>query len=199
MHKIAVTLSFLISLFVLTACSSLSKQQAAQIEEQSKAQRMMVISSAEPADVLPAFVTFSWNEQYSTVLSAADNAQTSAVKAFIRNEAVTYLQKKGYRYQADASQADVVIGFLFALQDTAADKTLQARFGLLPSRKNIVKRGYQEGTLLLTVLNTELTKVYWRSALLGGSGLQEEVNEKNGEYMQMLLYSMLGGFPKAGR
>jgi hypothetical protein len=200
MKKIALTVSFLISLFVLAACSSTSKQQAAQVAEQSNAQRMLVISSAEPADVLPAFVTFSWNEQYSAVLSAADSAQKSSVNDFIRNEVMTYLQKKGYQYQADASKADVVIGFLLALQDSVADNGLQERFGLLPSRKkNMVRRGYKEGTFLLTVLDAELKKVYWRSALLGGSALKKEITEQNRDYMQVILHSMLGGFPKAGR
>jgi hypothetical protein len=194
MKKIAVTVTFLISLFVLAACSSSTKVSSSRAEEQSKAQPMVVISSAEPVDVLPAFTTFTWNEQYSAVLSAADNTEKSAVKAFIRNELSTYLQSKGYRYQADANQADVVIGFLFASQDTVADTTMQARFGLLPSRK----RGYKEGTLLFTLLDSELQKVYWRSALPGGKGLKKEVDEQNRDYMQVILHAMLGGFPQAG-
>ena len=187
---------------MLTACSNTSTETPRQVEKESpKSERLVVISSAEPAKVLPAFTTFSWNEGYSAVLSADSIQQENAVKMHIRNELTTYLKSKGYQYQLDSSKADVVLGFLFSLKDTMANKPLRAKFGLLPvlKSKKVTRVGYKEGTFMLTVLNADLKKVYWRSGLEGFVDFEKDRTEQNGEDLQAILGSMLNGFPKAGR
>ena len=92
-----------------------------------------------------------------------------------------------------------MIGFLYALKDTPASQSLQNRFGLLPSNKPVLKPNYPQGTLLLNVLDSSLDKVYWRSALLGFKDLQEQAHLNRKGRMQVLLHSMLGRFPKAGK
>lgn len=198
MNKIAVTAGLLISLVALAGCSSSVEAPLQQVAEPKKAQRMRVVSSAKAADVLPAFSTFTWNEEYNYVLSAANDNQEEQVKAYIRSELLTYLKSKGYQYQPDPVQADVVIGFLFALDDAIAGKTVQEKFGLLPGLDKS-RRGYGKGTLLLEVLDAELKKVYWRSALQGFVDLEKDRQDINGVRMQNILEIMLGGFPKAGR
>ena len=193
MKKIAVTVSLLVSLFALAACSSSPSEP--QIE-QVKVERMTVVSSAEPAEVLPAFTTFTWNDSYNPVLSAVNDKQKNAVKTYIRDEVITYLKTKGYRYQADPAQADMVIGFLFALEDARADKTIRSKFGYLPG---MTKSGYKKGTFLLTVLDAQLKNVYWRSAVQGFVDLEKDRQNENGVRMQNILEIMMGGFPKAGR
>ncbi|MCW8996521.1 MAG: DUF4136 domain-containing protein [Psychromonas sp.] len=198
MKNIVLTVVLLISLIALAACSSLPKPQP--VQAQNNAARMIVVNSGKPAEVLPAFTTFSWNDEYSVVLSAPDEQQENALRAYIRNELIAYLKTKGYQYQPDPSQADVVIGFLFAQENTFADKTTQSKFGVLPNmqRKGVSKPGYKKGTLLLAVLNADLNKVYWRSALQGFAGLETEMQDVNSMRMQSILAVMLGGFPKAG-
>lgn len=196
MKKMAVTLACLISLVALGACSSSVQEQTQQAKVQKKAERMTVVSSAEPAEVLPAFTTFTWNDGYNPVLSAVNDKQKNAVKTYIRDEVITYLKTKGYRYQADPDQADMVIGFLFALQDARADKTIRSKFGSLPG---ITKSGYKKGTFLLTVLDAQLKNVYWRSAVQGLVDLEKDRQDVNSVRMQNILEIMMGGFPKAGR
>ena len=199
MKKIAVTLAYLLSLVALAACSSSPQEPSQQGKAVERAARMVVVSSAKPADVLPAFTYFTWNDGYNSVLSAADDKQADAVQAYIRQELITYLKKKGYQYQPDPAQADVVFGFLFALEDASADKAIQAKFGLLPAVNRSRAPGYKKGTLLFTVLDTGLKKVYWRSALQGLADLEKERQNANSTRMQKILDIMLGGFAKAGR
>lgn len=201
MKKIARIIALFISLVVLLACSSPAQQQLQQPEQQKRAERMTVVSSARPAAVLPAFTTFTWNEEYNQVLSALNNKKESAVKTYIRHELITYLSSKGYQYQPDPAQADVVFGFLFALEDDLADNTIQRRFGLVPGLRKtaVTDPRYAKGTFLLSVLDNELKKVYWRSALQGFVDLEKDQQAGNSERMQHILGIMMGGFPKAGR
>ncbi|WP_435236397.1 DUF4136 domain-containing protein [Psychromonas sp. PT13] len=199
MKNIAVITCLLTSLFVLSACSSTSEKEQEVSKVEKKEQRMLVVTSAEPSKVLPAFTTFAWNDDYSEVLSPDTSTQQIEVQNYIRQELIDYLETKGYQYQPVGVQADVVIGFLYALKDTPATQSLQSRFGLLPSNKAVLKPSYPQGTLLLNVLDSPLEKVYWRSALLGFKDLQEQAHLNRKGRMQILLHSMLGRFPKAGR
>ena len=200
MKKIAVAVALLVTLVALAACSSSTQVPSQQDKEPESSERIVVVSSASPADVLPAFTTFTWNDGYHSVLSAVNEQQEEAVKGYIREQIIAYLQTKGYRYQSDPGQADVVFGFLVALEDAVADKIMLNRFGLPPAQnQGRSVRGYQEGTLLLTVLDTGLQKVYWRSAVLGLVDLEKEQQDIYSDRMQRILEIMLGGFPKAGR
>ncbi|MFT6986509.1 MAG: hypothetical protein ACJAT7_002350 [Psychromonas sp.] len=203
MNKIVLTLSLLISFIALSACSSSATQ--AQLEQaeaqQLKAQRMTVVSSAKPANVLPAFTSFTWNDQYTQVLSAVNSEKEDEIKDYIRSEVIAYLQTKGYQFQPDPLKADLVIGFLFALEDDMADKTIQEKFGLVPGvNKNVLSDPrYKKGTFLLAVLDAQLKKVYWRSAMQGFVDLEKDKNDKSVDRMQKILHLMMGDFPEAGR
>ncbi len=197
MKKIALTTALFISLLVLSACShSPAEPPIAQSEVPAKPERMTVAYSAEPVKVLPAFTTFTWHGQYSPVLSANNKQQQAAVQADIKKQVITYLQTKGYRYQADPAQAEMVIGFLFAVNDARATKSIYDKFGTVPGMTQAV---YKKGTFLLTVLDSELQKVYWRAALQGYSDLETKSSAANSARMQKILGIMLGGFPQAGR
>ena len=199
MKKIVVVTYLLMSIFVLSACSSIVKKEQEESKVQKKEQRMLVVTSAEPSKVLPAFTTFAWDDDYSEVLSPTNPTQKNEIKNYIRQELINYLKTKGYKYQSVGVQADVVIGFLYAVQETSVNKSLQSRFGLLPSNKPVLKPHYPKGTLLVNVLDTDLQKVYWRSALLGFNDLDKQANLNRQGRMKILLHSMLGRFPQAGR
>lgn len=197
MKKIAVIICLLTSIFVLSACSSTVKKDESKVK--TKEQRMLVVTSAEPSKVLPAFTTFAWDDDYSEVLSSATPTQKSEIENYIRQELINYLKTKGYQYQPSAVQADVVIGFLYAVQDVPVNKSLQSRFGVLPSSKPVLRPSYPKGTLLVNVLDTQLQKVYWRSALLGFDDLEQQASLNRQGRMKVVLHSMLGRFPQAGR
>lgn len=202
MNRIILSFNLFVALMVLSACtSSPSQEQLQQAEAQRAAQRMTMVSSGKPVDVLPAFTSFAWSEQYNRVLSAVNSDNQQAIKYYIRNELITYLQSKGYQYQPDPMQADVVIGFLFALEDDIADKTIQEKFGLVPGLKNHTQSvpRYKKGTFLLAVLDADLKKVYWRSAMQGFVDLEKDKNDPNTDKMQKILQLMMGEFPEAGR
>lgn len=197
MKKMVLALSFMTSLFILTGCSS-SVEEA---EQARKATRMTVVSSAKPADVLPAFKTFTWNAEYSHVLSALSEGNRISTQQYIQNEIIRYLETKGYAYQADPKKADLVMGYLFSLEDDLADETIQAKFGLLPgiNSSDVTDKRYAKGSFLLAVLDTELDQVYWRSAMQGFVDFEKDKNDDRTENMQVVLGMMLGDFPKAGR
>ena len=197
MKKMVLALGFVASFFVLTGCSS-SAEQAVQ---ERKATRMTVVSSAKPADVLPAFKTFTWNDEYSRVLSAINEDSERDIQQYIRSEIIRYLKTKGYEYQPDPIQADVVIGFLFALEDDLADQKIQDKFGLLPgiSSQGITDKRYEKGSVLLAVLDTRLEQVYWRSAMQGFVDFEKDEKDDRTDNMQTVLGMMMGDFPQAGR
>lgn len=199
MKKIILIISSVFLLLTVSACSELVTEAPA--VEQAQTQRLTVVSSGKPAEALPAFTTFAWNEQYNLVLSAVSEESEAVIKGYIRKQIITYLKNKGYQYQPDPAQADVVIGFLFALEDDIADRSIQEKFGLLPGlhKNSALTSRYEKGTFLLSVLDANLKTVYWRSAMQGFVDLEKDRSEPSSPRMQIILQSMMGGFPEAGR
>jgi len=191
----------MISFLLLSGCSSTIETASESPIEERKMSRMTVVSSAKPADVLPAFRTFTWSDEYSRVLSAINEESEQDIQLYIRNEIIQYLRSKGYEYQPDPIQADVVIGFLFALEDDLADQKIQDKFGLLPgiSSRSVSNARYEKGSLLLAVLDTRLEQVYWRSAMQGFVDFEKDRHDTQTEHMQTVLKLMMRGFPEAGR
>ncbi len=183
----------------LYGCSSQTTTDAT-AQTQSKTQRLMIVSSGNPSDVLPAFTTYTWSDQYNQVLSGVAGQNQQQLKGYIRNQITTYLSSKGYQYRADPKQADIVVGFLFALEDDIADQTIQQRFGLLPglTRSNVNDPRYEKGSLLLATLDNQEKTVYWRSAVQGFVDLEQDRMEAGSVRMQYILSMMLGDFPQAG-
>ena len=191
------TLSFITSFFVLVGCSSSIEK----VEQEVSEPKMMVVSSAKASEVLPAFKTFTWHNEYSLVLSASSNENKNDVQQYIAAEIIRYLETKGYHYQANPLEADVTIGFLFSLEDNLANQSIQNKFGLLP---NVIKSGvttkrYEKGSFLLMVLDNNLEQVYWRSGVQGFVGFEADKKSHTTNVMQIVLSLMMGDFPLAGR
>lgn len=202
MKKVILVVSLFSLFFLLSGCAHYEKEkQLKEADQKQMAQRMMVVSSGKAVEVLPAFTTFTWNDEYARVLSAINGNNESEIKTYIKEEIITYLKSKGYVYQSDFIQADVVIGFLFALEDDVADQLIQEKFGLLPGLNKDVMAGtrYSKGSFLLAVLDSDLKQVYWRSAMQGFVDLEKDKNNPKTDRMQAILRMMMGGFPKAGR
>lgn len=202
MRKVISIVSLLSLCFLFNGCAQYKKEKELEQQQQQKAsQRMTVVSSGKAADVLPAFTTFTWNDGYSRVLSALNDNNEADVENYIKNEITDYLKTKGYVYQSDPRQADVVIGFLFALENDAADAAIQEKFGLLPGLNKEAMEGtrYAKGSFLLAVLDGNINQVYWRSAMQGFVDLEKDKNDPKSDRMQAILQLMMGGFPQAGR
>jgi len=197
MKKWIVVVSFVTSFLVLTGCSS----SPVKTEQERKVNRMTIVSSAKPIDVLPSFKSFTWNKEYSRVLSAVSATSEKNIQQYIQDEIILYLKTKGYVYQPNAQEADVVIGFLFALEDDLADKRIQEQFGLLPgvSSNSVTGARYEKGSLLLAVLDNKLERVYWRSAMQGFVDFEKDRNDDSIHQMQVVLGMMMRGFPEAGK
>lgn len=187
----------------LMGCSSQvsHNEQVEEAQAESKTQRLTIVSSGKPAAVLPAFTTYTWSEQYNRVLSGLAGHNEKELQAYIRDEIKKYLSTKGYQYRENPKQADVVIGFLFALENDVADKTIQDKFGLLPglTRGTMDDPRYEKGSLLLAVFDNEQKGTYWRSAVQGFVDLEADKANKETSRMQKILGMMLNEFPKAGQ
>lgn len=183
----------------LVGCST-QTTPVKEVQQKTATQRLMIVSSGAPSEVLPAFTTYSWSDQYNQVLSGVAGQDGQEFKGYIRDQIKVYLSTKGYQYRRDPKQADVVVGFLFALEDAIADKTIQQRFGLLPglTRANVNDPRYEKGSLLLAVLDNQERTIYWRSAVQGFVDLEEDKIESDSTRMQFILNMMLGEFPDAG-
>ncbi|ABM04819.1 predicted lipoprotein [Psychromonas ingrahamii 37] len=201
MRKTVLLVGFLVAWLSLSGCTALSPEaKLQQAEIQKEVQRITLVSSANPKNVLPAFTDFTWNNEYNLVLSAVDSKREQQLKVYIRSEIIRYLAIKGYVYQPDPVQADVVIGFLFALEDQRADGAIQQNFGLLPRLHGAKVNfpGYKQGTVMLNVLSADLKKVYWRSAMQGIKDLEKMQDDPTGKKIQSILGIMMGNFPPAG-
>ncbi|TEW53546.1 DUF4136 domain-containing protein [Psychromonas sp. RZ22] len=204
MKKNCFLMTFFVALqFLLVACSSQDanmEKEVKKAQEQSEVHRLTVVSSGKPAEVLPAFTTYTWSEQYNRVLSGLAGHNEKELQTYIRSQITEYLRTKGYQYRENPKQADVVIGFLFALEDDVADQSIQEKFGLLPglSRSHVNDPRYEKGTLLLAVLDNQQKEIYWRSAVQGFLDLKDDKMNSSGSRMQGILNMMLGDFPGAG-
>jgi hypothetical protein len=202
MKKIILLASLFASLSTLFACThSVNEEQLKQNEQQSQVERLTMVSSGEPSQVLPAFTSFTWNDDFNKVLSAVDASSANETKDYIRQQLIQYLATKGYVYQADPAQADVILGFLFALESDVADELIQQRFGLLPGLNvdGMDNPRYEKGSLLIAVMSNDLKRTYWRSAVQGFVDLEKGLNNPSDGGMQSILTMMLGRFPQAGR
>ncbi|MCK5819155.1 MAG: DUF4136 domain-containing protein [Psychromonas sp.] len=186
-----------LSLIFLNSCTT----KPAKHQSHAKLQRETIVSSGDPAKVLPAFTTFAWSDEYSKVLSTENTKYQLRINKHIKKQIIQYLKTKGYVYQPDPIQADVVIGFLFALNNEVADANIQAKFGLLPgvSNRGVNKNKYAKGTFLLVVLDNKLSTVYWRSAMQGFVNMDKDIENMQGDRFQFILNLMMGKFPLAGQ
>ncbi|WP_025563732.1 DUF4136 domain-containing protein [Psychromonas sp. SP041] len=184
----------------LVGCST-QTTPVKEVQEKTETQRLMIVSSGKPSKVLPAFTTYSWSEEYNQVLSSVAGQNQQEFKSYIRDQIKAYLSTKGYEYKADPKQANVVVGFLFALEDAIADRTVQERFGLLPGlrRAKASDPRYEKGSLLLTVLDNQQKTIYWRSAVQGFVDLEKDRVESGSTRMKGILNMMLRDFPEAGQ
>jgi|GEM_PF-2477191 len=203
MRKMVLLVGLLVAYLSLSGCSASSPEaKLQQAVMQKQAQRITLVSSASPKDVLPAFTNFTWNNEFSQILSGADNNRSEQrFQTYIRSEIISYLATKGYVYQADPTKAEVVLGFLFALEDDRANARIQQNFGLLPGLRAVKVNSprYKQGTVMLNVISADLKKVYWRAAMQGIKDLEKMQDDKTGERMQSVLDIMMGNFPSAGR
>lgn len=196
MKKICALLA--VSLLGLSACVSQPVEDS-KAQQQQKAKRLTIVSSGKPSDVLPAFTTYTWSEKHNRVLSSLPEQNRKEIKATIRKELQAALSAKGYQFRDNPKQADVKIGFLFALEDAIADKDIQDKFGLLPgvASDGVDSARYEKGSLLLAVFDNEEKSTYWRTAVQGFVDLQKEENQENN--LGKLLARMIEGFPGAGK
>lgn len=183
----------------LAGCST-QTTPVKEVQEKVETQRLMIVSSGKPSKVLPAFTSYSWSEEYNQVLSSVVGQNKQEFKMYIRDQIKAYLSTKGYEYKEDPKQADVVVGFLFALEDAVADQTIQERFGLLPGLRRAKANDprYEKGSLLLTVLDNQQKTIYWRSAVQGFVDLEKDRVESGSTRMKGILNMMLRDFPEAG-
>lgn len=196
MKKMNFLLVLLCAQLTLFGCTS---QMVKTEGSKAKAQRITVVSSGKPADVLPAFTTYTWSKENSRVLSGVGDQSKEKLKGYISEEIKKYLSTKGYEYRENPKQADVIVGFLFALENSAADEKIQEKFGLLPGLATSGMKGtrYEKGSLLLAVFDNEEKETYWRSAVQGFVDLEKD--SESAKRMQEILSMMLGGFPGAGK
>lgn len=186
---------------LFVALLSISACTTAPVENKKKERTLTVVSSGKPVDVLPAFTTFSWNEDYAKVLTSTDNQHKVEIEKYIKQEIIEYLGKKGFVFEKDPIQADVILGFLFSLGGNVADSDIQKKFGLLPgiSKRGVDVERYIKSTLILAVLDNRLKKVYWRSATQGFVDKEKDRENLNEERFQFVLDMMMREFPKAGQ
>ena len=193
-------IGFILSSLILTGCST-ALEKSEKAEQKHKSARMTVVTSGKPVDALPAFRSFTWNDEYNLVLSAINETSERNIKQYIREEIAANLRARGYVYQSDPLKADVVIGFLFALENDLADQKIQDKFGLLPgiSSRRFSNSRYEKGSLLFAVLDTTLERAYWRSATQGFVDFEKDRANDKTNYIQTVLGMMLSGFPEAGK
>jgi hypothetical protein len=184
-------------MLALVGCTS----QPTPANEEAQAQRLVLVSSGNPSSVLPAFTTYSWSSDYTSVLSSVGSNNKNEFKGYIREQIQAYLSTKGYQYTPNPEKAEVVFGFLFALEDAIGNKTIQQRFGLLPGlqRNNVHQPRYKKGSFVLAVLDNKQQNIYWRSAVQGFVDIEKDKTEAQSNRMKGILGMMLGKFPEAGR
>jgi len=196
--------AFLITMFsfqlFLLGCAS-EPQKVDNIQVEVANQPLMMISSGKPSTLLPAFTTYTWSSQYNRILFGPIQGDETQLQTYIRSELISYLNSKGYVYQKNAQKADVIIGFVFALEDDVGNQNLQKKFGLLPGviRQRNNQPRYKKGSFILGVLDRESDKTYWRSAVTGFTEFEKDVANKETSRLPLILKMMLGDFPIAGR
>ena len=199
MKKLTFLFTILSIQVALLGCSN----QAAQDESetlQAPVQHLTLVTSGKPASVLPAFTTYTWSPQYNRILFGTRQGSEKELQTYIRTELTHFLSKKGYRYQRDSEQAEVVIGFLFALGNDIANQSLQNKFGLLPGviRTRANEPRYKKGSFVLAIIDNKKNKTYWRAGVEGFMNFEDEAEDKETSRLPRILTMMLSGFPEAG-
>jgi len=193
-------LSLIVGLsFILLGCTSTVDEVQNDVDP-----ALVLVNSGKPSAVLPAFTTYAWSAQYNRVLFGPVLNHEGQLKAYIKTEVARYLKTKGYQQQRDPESADVVIGFVLAVNDDVANPQLESKFGLLPGtqRQRANDARYKKGTFVLAILNNQLDKTYWRTAVVGLNDFEtspEHPLKPEDSRLPALLPIMLNGLPQAGR
>ena len=190
--------------FFLLGCThnaSVTTNHTETAKESNKDPALIMVSSGKAHLLLPAFTTYTWSPEYNRILFGNKKNNEIKLQKYIREEIISYLKQKGYLYEENPEQADVIIGFLFAIKDDVGNKKLQQRFGLLPSviRNRVNTPRYQEGTFILAVLDNKGSKTYWRGGVKGLLNLEKEVKSKNNPLFPNVINLLLDDFPFAGK
>ena len=187
---------FLCLLLGLTACSDSISQAQVSVE---KAKRTTIVSASQPADVIPASWTYSWTERVN-IVPPHEKFNQDTVKKEFRAAVRTAMEQKGYRFEPVAEQADLLMGFLVAMESSMRDEEIGALFGLSPGLMSSGEdpERYEKGTVVIAVLNPVNQQVYWHTALQGFADFEQT---KPGVQSRLngLVAQMLSDFPLAGK
>jgi hypothetical protein len=154
--------------------------------------RSSVIASASPAFATPTGPVLHW---YSDLVWSGDVSETSDDSASVLTRALEQeLGKKGYRFTAQASDADYDVLAVAVLGDIAAHPEIEQLFRLYPSLRG--GGSYESGNVLFAVAPAGTTEIVWRGAIevFTGEQFSDEIRHLR---IRKASEMLLGSIPPA--
>ncbi len=188
----------ILSCVLLPLLAACSKSETTAVEAASKdVQRTTIVSDATPKQSIPISKSYTFVDQVNVVV-ADPRLDQQQVQEEIRNAIAAVMQEKGYTYEPELAQADLVMGFVLALESGVSDEQLIAKFGLSPGLVSISHDGrYEKATLVLGAMATDTETIFWKSMLQGFADF-ERTQQESERRVDGLVAQMLAELPKAG-
>ncbi|MFO6425476.1 DUF4136 domain-containing protein [Motilimonas sp. KMU-193] len=193
------TFHLILSSVVLTLLVACSKSETTSEDSaNNNLQRTTIVSDATPKQSIPISKSYTFADKVNVVV-ADPRLDQQQVQEEIRNAIAAVMQEKGYTYQPELAQADLVMGFVLALESAVTDQQLIAKFGLSPGLMSIASDGrYEKATLVLGAMATDTETIYWKSMLQGFADFERDRKESE-RRIDLLVAQMLSDLPQAGQ
>ncbi|MCE2573518.1 DUF4136 domain-containing protein [Motilimonas eburnea] len=195
MKTIYLILSSILLIF-LAACSESESNTSDAANDSLK--RTTIVSDSTPKQSIPIAKSYTFVDKVNVVVEDS-RLEPAQVQQEIRNAIAAVMQDKGYTYEPDLAKADLVMGFLLALESGVSDQQLIAKFGLSPGLVSLNSDGrYEKATLVVGAMATDTETLYWKSMLQGFADF-ERARDESERRLDTLVAQMLSDLPQAGQ
>lgn len=137
--------------------------------------------------------TFSWSSSMQE-LTGVPRLNEVALRDMLKDSISRNLNAKGYRYQGEQGQGDLVVGYSVSLDDSEMNSDAARRSGVIPSLNFSTPdpEKYEKGTIVIEVTQSANGIVAWRSALQGFSIIDLEDADRR-KRLDGMVARMLSG------
>lgn len=195
--KLIFTVLICLLLLLCPLAGCVETLSSSKISESVKNLSFHIMVSTE--DPIPETANFVWGPQYFKLNydKSIDLERASArIQSAIRRE----MEKKKYRLVESVEESEVTIGFAAALGASIDENALNKAYGekfefSFPLVKKDASRSYQQGALIIDVLDNRAKKLLWRGAVIADIDMEVSEQEKD-KRAASIIGALLRSFPK---
>jgi uncharacterized membrane-anchored protein len=127
-----------------------------------------------------SYSTFAWMKQNIQFYDAA-RFRGVPIRELLEKTIIEELETKGLRFSSSGTSANLLVAYTLVLEDTADDAEIETLYEAEPELRplEIEDRDFEEGLLLLKIVNANTREQVWKRMIRGIAALEmpEDIRE----------------------